>query len=73
MRPKLSAENDNARRWTRIALVVGALVYDIAKAGVALFSGIRAGSIALLMVPWIVREGIEGLRGDACGCESGEA
>jgi divalent metal cation (Fe/Co/Zn/Cd) transporter len=25
---------------------------------------------ALLMVPWIVREGIEGLRGDACGCAS---
>jgi divalent metal cation (Fe/Co/Zn/Cd) transporter len=23
---------------------------------------------ALLMVPWIVKEGIEGLRGDACGC-----
>ena len=23
---------------------------------------------ALLMVPWLVKEGIEGLRGDACGC-----
>lgn len=23
---------------------------------------------ALLMVPWLVKEGMEGLRGDACGC-----
>ncbi|MGB2982286.1 MAG: cation transporter [Candidatus Bipolaricaulia bacterium] len=49
MTQAMPTQTEDARRWTRIAvaLVIGTLAYNIVEAGVALFSGIRAGSIAL--------------------------
>ena len=62
--------------FAKVLLLV-TILYNVVEGVIALWSGIVAGSIALVLVPWLVREGLEGIKGEEhhdelrlCSCRS---